>query len=183
MGFSIRVRLKENNPEGGGSEKSSANGWAKPERTVATPVTMERCRKLAEKGIEASVIAEVMDLDDVIVEELLQSPVLGQTTSPKRRNHEQTWVNKVQENRTQREITCNPQFEEDIRLLMPARASVVVVELVGIVSKAKKVVADFEVELGQSNLVEGPFDFMRPGTKQRYGDGQLIGTLQMWRLG
>jgi len=187
--FKVRARLKGDTGPG----KSTAKGWAKPSVTQATPAGLERVRKLANKGIEVSIIADVMDLELPMVEELLKDKALvsgasKQMTAEEKKAHfekESAWIAKVQASRDERESSRNPQFEQVLRILTPSKAGDLVVELVSDPAKRPKgttddVVAHFEVPYGAAPTVDGPFDLV--GKAGPLDGAQMYGTLDVWRL-
>ena len=70
--------------------------------------------------------------------------------------------------RNERGLSCNPQFEEVLRLLVPERQATAVVELVNTqTSRSMRnvktdVVARFDVTIGDASEVPGPFTFHFP---------------------
>jgi len=144
----------------GDSERSlsSNKGWPKYSPSM-TPNQIQRIQHLAAKGIESAVIAEILGVDEKNIKALVAERLPPDSNDAKIAE----WIKKLEADRTAREVSTNPQFEEVLRLPVPERGFSAVVELM---SSAKKpaVVGRFMVQIGELDVVEGPWVIKDPKT-------------------
>mmetsp|Transcript_22808 Transcript_22808/g.44305 ORF Transcript_22808/g.44305 Transcript_22808/m.44305 type:complete len:630 (+) Transcript_22808:93-1982(+) len=123
---------------------------------AVTAETLQRVSKLDAARTEWSLIAEVLDLDEALVEELLERPP--------GHSDDAAWIAKIEDRRRQTKGSSNPQFEEVIRLMSKTKDFTMVVELVNSDKKKPAVVGRFELDMRSKSEELGPFTIMSPTT-------------------
>jgi hypothetical protein len=194
--FTVRLRL-----EGSKESTDSGKGWAKG-FAVASTESLVRVRKLWRLcGLDSKTIADVMMLDQELVEEIIataanQSPDSRGRSPSRRSDHvdkDLQFLAKMQDSRNLVEQSCNPQFEEVLRLMLHDLNSTAVVELVNSNKKSPEVVARFEIDVANElagGPLDGPFDFAMvtkggsfcAHSKTDTSTMQLQGTLAVYKL-
>lgn len=128
-----------------------------------TPDTLNNVAKLIESGVSPTLVAHVLNLNVTLVtefcKELNDSDLLAHVSSDDWSEKSSKWLVEMQRSLSQREMSCNPHFEEMLRTFVPTRETTALVELVGC---TKEVQARFHVVLGLQEQVDGPFELLDP---------------------
>lgn len=175
--FTIKMSV-DGHPE---RSRSTGKGWPKYSPSM-TPETLKRISKLADSGTSSAVIAEVVG----VAEERIQGLIAEKLPRGSNDKKCAEWIKKLEADRHARETSTNPQFEEVLRLPVPERGFSAVVELLNS-SKKHQVVARFEVQIGITDVVEGPFVLQDPKTGKPVSkapgmEAHLHGTFTLYGL-
>jgi len=179
--YTVRLTVKDSD-----LTVSSAAGYAKAARGTASTKSLNAIRKLKEKGMKVSDMAEIMDLPEDTISEILDQGFKHEAGTTEAAKEDEAMLKTMAAGYDKRMKSCNPCFETVLRLAVPSRFLKAKVELISD-PKAKdgpkgEVVAQFELDVGASHLQEGPFKLLSADGKPLSDTATLEGSIKVYRF-